>query len=561
MKTIKLFEGCENLKYNLEEHTSGERKMKNKRFFVAFALLLVAVASVASAFKEGTAAPTTWIVDDDGPANFSTIQEAINAASNGDSISVRAGTYYECVVVNKSVSLFGEDADTTIIDASQMGDCMQITAHSVRVSDFTIQNGGSRPYTAYACVRVSSTWNRIRGCNLIGSWCGIWFEVDCGYNLIANNTMVDNLNGIAGQIWHDSTIINNRIADNLLGIWIGPYSTHNTISFNDITHHWSEGISMWQSSYNTFEGNNITDNNIAGWATGITIGFQVGASMGNRFFHNNIGNHGTQVYLTSGESEPIDWDDGYPSGGNCWSDYNGTDADGDGIGDTSYVIGDKSTDRYPLASPWGTGTPLADFSWSPDVPAMDETVAFDASGSKPKGGVLTSYTWDFGDGTIITTDLPTATHSYSSNATYMVTLTVEDTEGLSHSVSKSVRVVKHDAAVLEITKSHVRVYEGRSVSVNVTIANLGECTETVNFTLYYQMSTGKKISTMTMVLQPGENAAFSLTWDTTGLPCTADNNTYVLAAQVLPLGIDNDLSNNLLYGGKVECGGGVGRVD
>jgi hypothetical protein len=134
----------------------------------------------------------------------------------------------------------------------------------------------------------------------------------------------------------------------------------------------------------------------------------------------------------------------------------------------------------------------------------------------------------------------------------VVTLTVEDTEGLSQSVSKPVRVVKRDVAVLEITKSHVWVYEGRSVSVNVTIANLGECTETVNFTLYYQMSTGKKISAVTKVLQPGENAAFSLTWDTTGLPCSTDNNTYALVAQALPQGIDNDLGNSLLYGGEVE---------
>jgi hypothetical protein len=50
----------------------------------------------------------------------------------------------------------------------------------------------------------------------------------------------------------------------------------------------------------------------------------------------------------------LGWDDGYPSGGNYWSDYNGTDANGDGIGDTPYVFGynNSYTDNYPLMKPF-----------------------------------------------------------------------------------------------------------------------------------------------------------------------------------------------------------------
>jgi pectin methylesterase-like acyl-CoA thioesterase len=54
------------------------------------------------------AEPRTWTVDDDGPADFHTIARAINAASDGDTTYVYNGTYYEHVVINKTISLIGE---------------------------------------------------------------------------------------------------------------------------------------------------------------------------------------------------------------------------------------------------------------------------------------------------------------------------------------------------------------------------------------------------------------------------------------------------------------------
>jgi len=64
-------------------------------------LLLVSMLSLAFNIQPVKAEPTTWTVDDDGPADFHTIQEAINVANAGDTILVRDGTYTENVKVNK----------------------------------------------------------------------------------------------------------------------------------------------------------------------------------------------------------------------------------------------------------------------------------------------------------------------------------------------------------------------------------------------------------------------------------------------------------------------------
>jgi hypothetical protein len=75
----------------------------------------------------------TWTVDDDGPADFHTIQEAISAAKLGDTIYVHNGTYSEHVVVNKNdLTLFGENKDATIIDGGEIGTVVQITANDSR---------------------------------------------------------------------------------------------------------------------------------------------------------------------------------------------------------------------------------------------------------------------------------------------------------------------------------------------------------------------------------------------------------------------------------------------
>jgi parallel beta-helix repeat protein len=92
-------------------------------------------------YKSSLEASTTKFVGGSGLGNFSTIQEAINAANPGDTIRVYDGTYYENLILNKSVSIIGNGSGNTIIDGGGSGDVINITAGHVTVDGFTFKNG------------------------------------------------------------------------------------------------------------------------------------------------------------------------------------------------------------------------------------------------------------------------------------------------------------------------------------------------------------------------------------------------------------------------------------
>jgi len=148
-------------------------------------------------------------------------------------------------------------------------------------------------------------------------------------------------------------------------------SSSNTISGNKII---SNGRGIWGGGYsgNGISGNNITANGMAG------ISLFMGSN--NIVFHNNFINN-RQVYDyawdSSGVSPSVNvWDDGYPSGGNYWSDYTGIDANGDGIGDTPYVIDVNNVDRYPLMNPWTPPPPWAVWTRYHDYEEIIETLFY-----------------------------------------------------------------------------------------------------------------------------------------------------------------------------------------
>ena len=455
-------------------------------------LLLTSMLTLAFNVQPVKAEPKTWIVDDDGPADFHTIQEAIKAASPGDIIFVKTGTFYENVIVNKSVSIIGESRETTLIDGNGTAEAVIVAANNTMLSGFTIQSGSS----FIAAVRLEnvshvtitnntitnsfsglaiafSDFNTIVGNNItrntfrdtfvnssnnilrdniieglyisksinntlvgntIGSFMlshspnttlrnnnfsvfGVYGEtlshfvqdiessntingkpiyywvnyensevpLDAGYVALidcmnitvrglnfenniqsiimfsTNNSRIlnNNITNINEGLWvfssYNNIVYQNNIEHTMYGIWLDD-SLNNSIAINNIANN-SRGIYFSHSHGNTVSGNNITANTDAGmW---------LWQSRKNAIYHNNFINNTRQVF--SDHSRNI-WDNGYPSGGNYWSDY--TDVDlfsgsyqnetgGDGIGDSKFQVffGPPEVwpfDNYPLMAPFNT---------------------------------------------------------------------------------------------------------------------------------------------------------------------------------------------------------------
>jgi len=219
------------------------------------------------------------------------------------------------------------------------------------------------------------------------------------HNRIAENNLTSNYDGIRLYESSNNVIVRNTVTNNYYGIFLA-FSSNNSIVKNSITANYGNGISLvWisnqnkiaenliltnncgvylnESSNDDIVENNITNNYYGVWfsfssndtisGNGIThnnYGVRSEWSSGNKFYHNNFINNDCQVYRSGVLFSPDFWDGGYPSGGNYWSDYNGTDFYGscfqnetgkDGIGDSAYEVTFSSTipkislyDNYPL---------------------------------------------------------------------------------------------------------------------------------------------------------------------------------------------------------------------
>lgn len=174
---------------------------------------------------------------------------------------------------------------------------------------------------------------------------GIHLGYSSNNTIYKNNIIVTSGDGILFEQSSNNAICENNIcAEILFNSFTGVYlkqSSKNTIYGNNIKEH-STGIYFERSSNNAIYGNNLTRNRVGIWLQG---------SSNNHFYHNNfVQSQWWQVYTFSSVNI---WDNGYPSGGNYWSDYltlypGADELDNSGLWDTPYVIDKDNQDHYPL---------------------------------------------------------------------------------------------------------------------------------------------------------------------------------------------------------------------
>lgn len=361
------------------------------------ALVLIQAAAVPSVRIQVSAAGSKTIVV---PDDYSTIGAAVGNASQGDTILVKSGTYHENVAVNKPLSIIGEGSESTVVignGGTPSQSVFNVSASNVQISGFTIE---SRSYSlttpsefatgiGVAGDNCSVTDNRILNV-YIGIYVGGWGDL-CG----GKSSMIISGNNITGTFSDGIRLFggsgnmisgNNIIACNASAVAINGYL--NLISGNNLDHN-RQGIGIGSSNTVVF-GNNITDginwgiyfetsNTVAAanYITGNRWGVYLSpdyAPNNNTFYHNDFVNNTKHVNI--GSSYNIqNWDNGYPSGGNYWSNYTGTDSNGDGIGDTPFVLDSNNTDHYPLIAPFDVSNPGASPSTSQPAPVQDHTAA------------------------------------------------------------------------------------------------------------------------------------------------------------------------------------------
>jgi parallel beta-helix repeat protein len=167
-----------------------------------------------------------------------------------------------------------------------------------------------------------------------GSRCETVIQVNLTTVRINGFTIKGGSNGIVLEECNNSVIKENNVNCTSAGIWL-LHSNNNTVSDNIVTDScWFGIVLCGHSSNNTIILNTIRDN---------AQGFGV-TGEDNLIIHNNFINNQNQTIII--ESFHNSWNNTYE--GNYWSNYNGTDANQDGIGDTPYPIDENNQDNHPL---------------------------------------------------------------------------------------------------------------------------------------------------------------------------------------------------------------------
>jgi len=486
------------------------------------------------------------------PTQYPTIQAAINAANPGDTVFVYNGTYHEHIIVDKRLTVAGQDRDITIIDGSTTGTVVDISADTVDIHGFTIQNGGDR----YNAIVIGSTFNNviISGNIIKNSVTGISIAESNGNTITGNTILSNSINGISITYSLSNNIRNNVIADSAYAMKLD--STNRTFISGNTVSNTSYGIYVVASTNNTVDDNIATGNSFGVLAylssdiivknntvSGSTYGIEVHTSTAISVLNNTLTNNPSySIYLAYSDGNTVkgnsvsqsDWGiDLYDSSGNTiaqntvsdntYGFYISNNAGGNNLYHNNIISNVKQAFQDLTSSnTWNTPTtPYQGNYWS------DYKGADDGSGGRQAGdGIGDTYIpW-------------AAVDWYPLMAPWGV----------------------HDVAITSVTIPVTEVYKGTSVNITVIAKNEGGMTETFTVKTY---ANSTLIGQQTVSsLASGASETLFFMWDTSTFP----RGLYIIKAEAVPVPSETDTADNTYVDGsvRVKLQGDVnddGRVD
>lgn len=258
-----------------------------------------------------------------------------NETFDGVVVGVEAGFSRGTVIANLSGRdnaygiLLGASRDSTIENVS-FANASQMAVY-LRLSDSNTIGNSTFADAQFNALRFESSFqNAILSVNASGGMGAGLYLQDSGDTFVSGSAFRDRAGtGVSMRSSHDNTLSRSILANNT-----------------------RDGVYLEASNRNTILENRIEGNEGAG--------VNMTSSVANRAYHNNLVGNSRQAI----DDRANAWDDGYPSGGNFWSDYAGADVfqgpnqdlpGSDGIGDDPYAIDADSADGYPLMGPFDVG--------------------------------------------------------------------------------------------------------------------------------------------------------------------------------------------------------------
>ena len=275
------------------------------RALVFVGLTLFCAVAFALLFSFDATGGETIIVDIEGNGNFTSIQDAIESASDDDTIWIMEGEYRENVIVNKPLLIRGERSEGIILNGSGVGNVVMIApgGNGSRVEDLTVtgsnltQSGRSGILVQAPCtiddVNIRNTRNgvlvqmdpmfkepKVEDYLVTISDCSLW-ENEWGVNLqsgsycrVSRNDINNNHYGIQLYQTQRNVIHANTLEGNYLGMRV-LLSENNSIQSNRCSYSETDGIGLWDSHNNTLKYNKLYFNN----GSGLHIAFSINNSI------------------------------------------------------------------------------------------------------------------------------------------------------------------------------------------------------------------------------------------------------------------------------------------